>query len=383
MQAVSKSKSRASRGRGLVSSWVVTSAALLGACAFAATPPRDPAQVLAEATEDPAALAQLVRSGVTNGGLWFSDAACNAQFGLPGVVADDHLGAFARCLAGLHLQRSPREDQLGDVVVMTYAPGFEVEARVVNELSGPRLTWIGYESLRADGDHLPTISSRAIEALRVAGDRNGPLDADVAATLETHTTEAQAQAHTWIKFCIDEHGAVSAAYPHETTSSNATKAFVAAVRRWSFRPLVIDGTATAACSMARLGYPASAAPAVETIPMPPPPSKGVDAPIMLPAGSTLLMDKRIKGDPQIGPDDQTRIAMDNARLHVVTGSFRLCLDETGHVESIMPIRSTGFADYDRELRGAMQQWLYSPFLVDGQPVPVCTEITFVYNQRGR
>ncbi|MBA3539283.1 MAG: hypothetical protein H0T79_06615 [Deltaproteobacteria bacterium] len=71
----------------------------------------------------------------------------------------------------------------------------------------------------------------------------------------------------------------------------------------------------------------------------------------------------------------------DAGLERLTGSFRVCLDATGHVESVLPMRSTGFADYDRKLLGGMQQWVYSPYLVDGVAVPMCTAVSFIYVTR--
>src|SRR5688572_3335400 len=85
-------------------------------------PPRD---ALGQAVADVGAMKRLLRGSVVNGGLWFDDPACKAQFPA-GDVPNSKLGEFARCLVGLKLSFSPREDQLGDVVVMNYAPGFEV-----------------------------------------------------------------------------------------------------------------------------------------------------------------------------------------------------------------------------------------------------------------
>ena len=28
----------------------------------------------------------------------------------------------------------------------------------------------------------------------------------------------------------------------------------------------------------------------------------------------------------------------------------------------------------------MRSWVYSPYLVDNEPVPVCTQVTFIYSQ---
>ncbi len=102
---------------------------------------------LADASGDPAAVAMLLRDSVTLGQLIFDDASCAAAFP-PGEVRENKFGELARCLAGLKLRPSLREDGLGDVAVTSYGPGFEVEARIVQHGSRSQLTWIGFASQR-------------------------------------------------------------------------------------------------------------------------------------------------------------------------------------------------------------------------------------------
>ena len=89
---------------------------------------------------------------------------------------------------------------------------------------------------------------------------------------------------------------------------------------------------------------------------------------------------RIYGEKLITPDDATKSAIHEARVSRIQGSFRFCLDETGKVESVLPMRSTGYADYDRKIIGAIRRWRYAPYKVDDQPVPVCSAVTFIYSQ---
>lgn len=342
--------------------------------------PRDPHDVarsaLAEAAGDEGALKNLLADSVTHGGLWFADPTCAAELAEPGEIGKPRLAAFARCLRGLHLQPSSREHALGDVVVMTYAPGFEVAARVVQEAAGPRLTWIGYVGRRDLADDLPTISAEALEGLRTSGHRHDPLDPAVAGTL------APAGEATWLKVCLDETGAVVGARPDETTSPQASTAFEAVVRSWQFRPFTVEGRAIPVCSMVYMVHPPERAPVTETLPLPPPPSRGKQ-PIVFAEGSgrELVEAKRIQGQVAIKPDAQTATAIQRSKQRRIRGVFRVCLDETGKVESVLPKRSTGFASYDRDLIAHMHQWLYSPFLVDGQPFPVCTIVELLYRQR--
>src|SRR5438046_992034 len=77
---------------------------------------------LVASSGNPGRIEDLLRVSVTNGGVYFADPACTFPLG---EVPAAKFEAFARCLAALHLQPSKREDALGDVVVMTYEPGFE------------------------------------------------------------------------------------------------------------------------------------------------------------------------------------------------------------------------------------------------------------------
>jgi hypothetical protein len=342
--------------------------------------------VLAKAASDVAAMQRLLRGGVVNGGLWFEDPACATKFPV-GEVSPPLLPELARCLVGLELQPSPREDALGDVVVMTYAPGFEIEARVVADSDGPRITWIGYEA-RREIDTLPTISGEALEALRSAGHRDGPLDDKTVAEILSETStdvvtpdgpDGNAITMTWLKVCIDVNGDVTSADPYLTTSSSAEVAFTAAAKAWKFRPFTVRDRAIPVCAMSRLVYPPGTGPQPEVIPLPPPPSRSKQRPLVL-ATSKLLEGKRIAGTTAIVPDDKTKFAMYQAGLSLVESEFRICVDEAGAIESVLPMRSTGFAGYDARLITAMRQWRYSPYQVDGQPVPVCTQIKFKYRQ---
>jgi len=332
---------------------------------------------------DAAKLETVLRGSVVNGGLRFDDPTCAREFGTPGEIKPDRFGAFARCLASLKLEPSAREDSLGDVVVMEHAPGFELQARVVNENDGPRLTWIGFAS-RFEGDpEVPTITHAALERLRLAGDRNPPLDPEVASTLELDDTVPERRAaYSWFKVCLDASGAITKADLFTTTGPQSSKAFAAAIATWKFRPFVMRGQPLPVCALVRMAYPADKAPLVETLPLPPSPSRSKKRPLVL-ASPTLLEGKRLAGEKAIVPDDVTKYAIQESGLSKIVGTFRVCLDDTGVVESVLPMKTTGFARYDARLIAAMKQWRYSPYLVDDQPVPVCTAVTFIYSQSGK
>jgi protein TonB len=91
---------------------------------------------------------------------------------------------------------------------------------------------------------------------------------------------------------------------------------------------------------------------------------------------------RIAGEPRIVPDDVTKTSIQRAGRSELTGTFKLCLTSDGAVASVTVLRPTGFDDYDRRITSTIQrEWRYRPFVVDGQPAPVCTAVTFRYSQR--
>jgi hypothetical protein len=336
---------------------------------------------LVEASGDASAIEELFRGYVTNGGLWFDDPACAAKFGNGGDIAKDQLGPFAHCLATLKFQASTREDQLGDVVVMSYAPGIEIEARVVNEGIGPHLAWIGYESRREVDALIPTVTAEALESIRLTGDRNGPIARDAANALAIGPGAEPARA--WLRVCVDETGTVTLAHPFSTTDPKASAAFEKAAMAWTFKPFTIGTRIVPICSMIHMTYPTGGAPSVETLPLPPPPTHSKVEPITFSGdrARNMVEGRRISGDKMVSPDDRTKTIIGKSRVDKVVGSFRLCLDESGSVETVLPLRSTGYASYDRKIIATIQTWKYAPYLLDDKPVPVCTAVTFIYSQR--
>jgi len=354
----------------------------LAACGPGLKPPDarvEARNVLVEASGDVAAIERLLQGETVDGGFWFADPACAKQFSIGGEIHPDRFHAFAQCLAALHWQASAREDALGDSVVLTYAPGFEIEARIGQELRGPRLRWIGYR--RDLDDVVPTVVPDVLEGLRTAGELAPHLPREIGDQLELEAAPGAHSAYTWFKVCVDETGAVTSAQERETTSVAASHAFADVVAAWRFNPFVIDGKPHSVCSLMRVIYPRTHLGDKERLPLPPPPSHpGKRAPIVFAPGTKVIEAKRIEGERFIRPNDRVRTTMAQHSISKVVGAFRLCLDETGHVESVLPIKSTGFADYDRALEATIHTWVYSPFTVNGEANPVCTAVTFIYNQ---
>lgn len=91
--------------------------------------------------------------------------------------------------------------------------------------------------------------------------------------------------------------------------------------------------------------------------------------------------KRTHGSPAIHPPHSVVQSMRSNGQKRTKAVFRLCLSAEGRVSDIHLVTSSGFPIYDRVLFESMQRWRYRPFLLDDQPTPVCTGITFVYVAR--
>ena len=46
------------------------------------------------------------------------------------------------------------------------------------------------------------------------------------------------------------------------------------------------------------------------------------------------------------------------------------------------IKASGFPAYDQKIQREMRNWKYRPFMINGKAAPVCTAVTFIYQQKG-
>lgn len=317
---------------------------------------------------DVAAVRKMMGPHVTIGGLWFSDPACQQEFAGTGEIAGGRLDELARCLTTVKLAVSPRKDALPDVAVLTYEPGLEIEARFVDQPSGPWLSWIGYEARQDQADALPTISPDTLESLRVAGTREPAVSGLEAESQGGH------YAYAWVKTCIDAEGKVTGTHVREASSVRAARVLPAAIADWAFKPFVPAGQPMPVCSMVLLGSPLAAALDHARIPfaMHTPEGRIVVAPTSL---------HLRKGNKVLVPDDDTKSEMAAYSPARWIGTFALCVDEAGHVGDLLMTKSTRSAAYDAKILREVARWEYEPYIDDGKPVPVCTTITFIYSQK--
>jgi len=88
--------------------------------------------------------------------------------------------------------------------------------------------------------------------------------------------------------------------------------------------------------------------------------------------------RRIAGDACVYPSEDDRRAMEHDGLDHTAGILKVCVSATGTIASVARMRSTKYEGYDQRLLAAVREWRFVPYLVDGQPRPVCSTVTFVY-----
>ncbi|HEY1810799.1 MAG TPA: energy transducer TonB [Kofleriaceae bacterium] len=114
-------------------------------------------------------------------------------------------------------------------------------------------------------------------------------------------------------------------------------------------------------------------------PPPPPPPPGSGGNVVPP---NALEAQRIAGTKLIEPDDATKREISRAGKDRTISSFKLCIAVDGKIASVRLLRSSGFPAYDQKIIDTIQgEWRYRPYMIQNKAVPVCTAVTFIYNQQ--
>lgn len=310
---------------------------------------------------DEAGLRGLMLGPVTLGGLAFADRACVEQFGAPRVVPVAELAALAHCLGALHWAPSARKTALDHGVVMTYAPGYEVEAYV----AFGQLGYVGFTGRGGTAPAVPTMTPEALEALRTAG--------------EPHPRVPLAH-RRWLEICVFPGSAAPKVYARSPVPADELAQLGAAIGDWKFRKFAVPACAIVAFD------PAGRAEADDTIPRPLTFAKSGKA--QRTADLRKLAALRVGGTAQPWPTEAIvgAINRDQHALHraaPVVGAFELCLDEDGRFASGEMLKSTGYHAYDAYLVHALEEWTIRPYIEDGAAQPVCATITVRYEQSYR
>ena len=309
----------------------------------------------------------MLGDAVSDRGVVFVDTACMTEFAHGGEIRGAQLDDFARCLAGLELERSARRAVLSDVVLLQYAPGFELEATIIDS----RLTSIGFVALQSQADLVPTLSGAAFESLRTGGARvlasTPALERDVA---------AHKHALGWMKLCIDETGTITDSQLREATSPAAGRAFMALAQTWSFKPFVLGDRPIPVCAMVDFAYPAGARGDGMRLPPALPP---MDNPPTFVPPTTI--GKSITGLIFTGPSDDERRAMLRAGVSTAKATAAFCTHPDGTVANLWMIRPSGYKGFDDRIVQMVRGWGFTPYLDEGTPVALCSMTTVNYHQR--
>lgn len=94
---------------------------------------------------------------------------------------------------------------------------------------------------------------------------------------------------------------------------------------------------------------------------------------------TVLQSLRIAGETQIHPSNPTKNRMLRDGNPQVSGIVKVCISKVGTISDVSLIRSTKYGEFDQQLLGAVRGWRYRPHTIDGEAVPVCAMVSFVYS----
>jgi len=114
----------------------------------------------------------------------------------------------------------------------------------------------------------------------------------------------------------------------------------------------------------------------ERKPDPPPPPAPKKPLIVKPSDLAQI---RIAGETQVHPSEVDKMSIIRAGDRGTWGQFLICVDERGAVSSVQLRHSTGYSDYDARLAAAIHGWRYRPYLVAGEPQPICSTVRFDYS----
>lgn len=108
------------------------------------------------------------------------------------------------------------------------------------------------------------------------------------------------------------------------------------------------------------------------------PSSRADVPPAI--APELLEPHRLTGEKTIIPDGDTIAAVYQSGVRLI-GSFKYCLDVEGHVSRVVVLKTTRVPSYDERIINEMNRWAFTPVILDGKPIPVCSAATFIFTAR--
>ncbi|HEX7843186.1 MAG TPA: hypothetical protein VF469_37200 [Kofleriaceae bacterium] len=327
----------------------------------------------AVARQDAAAFTRLASSSVDLYGLWFDSPDCAKQFsGEVTLTAGAH-PAFLACVSSHGLRFDPRASA-DRSAALVYDPGVVLTVDLVDgaiaRITGLQPSW--------QGANAASISPVALASHLVAGTHAVEPDRAVREALAASPDPVAA---VYLHVCVDATGKLEEARVVKSAHGNDSYArgVEAAAAAWRFKPFEVGGKAVPVCADDVFVYPAdrwrSAVFERSSIGLP---ANGSLVPQNV--APPALESHRIVGEKNIVPDDQTKNLISALGRNKLVGSFKLCITTEGQVASVVMLKSTGFSSYDQKIEREIHRWLYSPFVFDGRPTPVCTAVTFIYSQ---
>ena len=328
--------------------------------------------------QDAAAFARLWSGMVEVTGLWFADRACARQFPRDFTLAADRQPAFLRCLATLDARVEPPSGN-GDTPVLAYDPGLAVHLGVRGQVVQQLWTDVAL----IDDPDAASIDPNLLASHLVSG----TFDVRLGAGARGAAGAPEGTMSVDLQVCVDRSGRVDGTRIERSTPSSEdyARAVLAASTTWRFTPFLARGKPVRVCAIETFSdspelqarqreRPARAALTAESGGPP------------LNVSPSALNAFRIAGRADIVPDDATKTALAKSAIATaqrirLIGSFKLCISSSGRIQTITALKSTGVPAYDSKLiRDMREGWRYRPFQREGVPSPVCTAVTFIYQQ---
>jgi TonB family protein len=103
---------------------------------------------------------------------------------------------------------------------------------------------------------------------------------------------------------------------------------------------------------------------------------GLTAPPIVPASTIEAL--RITGTRRITPSATTQALI---KQSVVMFRYRYCIDTSGRVSTVTPMRPSGAPAYDLEMTRVMRTWRFKPHKIKGKPAFVCAEDAQMFRSR--
>jgi len=96
--------------------------------------------------------------------------------------------------------------------------------------------------------------------------------------------------------------------------------------------------------------------------------------------ATLREMHRIAGEEKIRPQSSVQNEMARQGQQSLSAVILLCVSKSGAVSKQRVLKSSGYLEYDAKLVNRVQKWRYEPYLANGHPIAICTQLRFDYRQ---